>query len=346
MHALKKEDFNNFVETLISGYEVIAPVRKDIVRFEVLKEGDGRAGKVVFENPLYPAKDFFLPLKEPFFHFKGACDNECSIEDCSDKKSAESAGKDEGDKVRAGEDCRGKSSRKRVFLMNRCDINGVHRNDLIMLEEPADPYYKEKRDNAILVEIPCTKLERCSCENIGHIDCYDLKLIDKGEGSGEYLVDAVTDKGRALVKDLHLPTAEIEMGEYKRSRIPDHGPKDIRGDNKAVWEQYGRECFSCSACTVVCPTCMCFTIDGYLELSCEEGHRYREWASCQLLEFTKVAGGHVFRKDRGARGRQRLMCKFQYFRDKFGHNRCVGCGRCNEACPAGIDIFEYYSKLR
>lgn len=320
MHLLKKGDFSRFVESLISQHDVIAPVKQDIVRFKLLEKGDGSAGRVVFDNPLYPAKDFFLPLKEPFFHFRKGHVNEDT-----------GLGKNS------------KESRKTVFLMNRCDINAVHRNDLILLEEPADPYYREKRENAVLVEIPCVKLERCTCEDIGLIDCYDLKIIDPGEegDSNNYIVNAATQKGKELIKNLHLPETEL-----KKEPLPEYKPKDIKTDNKKIWEKYGKECLSCSACTAVCPTCTCFTIEGHMELNCEEGYRYRQWSSCQLLEYTRVAGGFVFRKDRELRGKQRLHCKFQYFREKFGHNRCIGCGRCNEACPVGINIYEYHKKLK
>jgi len=315
MYLLKKGDFNKFIESLISKYNVVAPVQQDIVRYRILKKGEAEAGKVVFENPLYPAKDFFLPERETFYGFR-----KDKIED-----NVQNIG----------------NGKNTVFFMNRCDVNGVHRNDLIMLDEPADPNYKARRQNAILVEIPCIALKRCNCVNVGLIDCYDLKIYDPGKESNDYIVDAATEKGKELIKELYLKETDLKI-----EHIPPSMPRDIKEGNKEVWEKYGNECFSCSACTVTCPTCTCFTIQGDIKLNLEEGHLYREWASCQLLEFTKVAGGYVFRRDRGSRGKQRIHCKFQYFREKYGHNRCVGCGRCNEACPVSINIFEYYSELK
>ena len=309
-YLLKKEEFPYFIEHLISKARVVAPVidKKDIMsRFTVLKKGEG--SKVVFDTPLYPAKDFFLRSGEKLYSFK-----EDKISPVAPK------------------------SEKTIFLMNRCDINGVHRNDLILLGEPTDPYYKAKRESAILVEIPCRPADRCSCVNIDLIDCHDLQIIDKG---ASFILHPATKKGEGLLKGL-----DLKETKYSRPIIPKYKPKEVKTDNKEVWERYAKECFSCSACTVVCPTCVCFTIEGHLNIDCRSGHKYRKWASCQLEEFTKVAGNHVFRKDRGARGKQRIHCKFIYFYEKFGYPRCVGCGRCNEACPVGINIYQYYEALK
>ncbi|MCX8147545.1 MAG: hypothetical protein N3D84_03695, partial [Candidatus Woesearchaeota archaeon] len=166
-HLIKKEDFNIFVEQLTNKYNVVGPVfnkKKKMFLFSYLEKGDGIKGKLAFNLPLYPAKDFFLPIKQKFFEFRDG-------------------------KIK---DIREKSKRKTVFFMNRCDINAVHRNDLIMLDSPLDPYYKEKRENAILVEIPCVKEASCHCTNIGLINCYDLKIIDS---NGNYILDTLTKKG-------------------------------------------------------------------------------------------------------------------------------------------------------
>jgi len=261
---------------------------------------------------LYPAKDFFVPRKESFYQFEG------------DKIKDKAFGK----------------NRKTVFMMNRCDINGVHRNDLIMFTDPIDPYYKEKRENSILIEIPCRQNQYCNCANIELIDYYDLKIMELDD---HYAIHAANEKGELLLREIGIVLEHIDYTPFAEKEFKQ---KQLQTDNKEVWQKYGTDCFSCSACTVVCPTCMCFTIGCSLNLDCRSGDMHREWASCQLQEFTKVAGGNVFRKDRGARGKQRIHCKFLYFKEKFGHERCVGCGRCNAACPVGINIYEYYAQLK
>jgi formate hydrogenlyase subunit 6/NADH:ubiquinone oxidoreductase subunit I len=312
---LKKGDFSKFIDLLISNYDVIAPVKdeKNISKFELLSKGMG--DKLIFNVPLYPAKDWFMPIKEQMLKFKG-------------------------DKLI---DVKAKDTKK-VFFMNRCDVNAIHRNDLIMLDNPGDPYYKRKRDSSYLIEIPCVVTEHCNCTNLGLIDCFDLKLIEDKK-TNCFILHSKTKKGEELLKKAKKKLT-LKSTTFDIKTIIPYEHKQIKTDNKKVWKNYEKDCLSCSACTVVCPTCVCFNISGHLDLSLDSGSKYREWSSCQLKNYTKIAGGFVFRDNRGARGKQRIHCKFVYFKEKYDYARCVGCGRCNQACPVGINIYDYYSRLK
>jgi NAD-dependent dihydropyrimidine dehydrogenase PreA subunit len=58
-----------------------------------------------------------------------------------------------------------------------------------------------------------------------------------------------------------------------------------------------------------------------------------------------MAGGHNPRPAKYRRWRQRAMHKFVYYKERFGENLCVGCGKCTIACPVNISIFEVVNQV-
>ena len=57
------------------------------------------------------------------------------------------------------------------------------------------------------------------------------------------------------------------------------------------------------------------------------------------------ASGHNPRPRQWNRFRQRVYHKFLYYPEKFGRLLCTGCGRCIDACPAGMDLIEVLEGL-
>lgn len=103
------------------------------------------------------------------------------------------------------------------------------------------------------------------------------------------------------------------------------------------WEPLAFSCINCGACTFACPTCWCFDIQD--EVRRNEGVRLRLWDTCMTGLYSAHASGHNPRQEGFKRFRNRFMHKLKYFPDKYGQGiMCVGCGRCIESCPAGIDI--------
>ena len=76
------------------------------------------------------------------------------------------------------------------------------------------------------------------------------------------------------------------------------------------------------------------------------GERRRVWASCQIDGYTDMAGGHSFRKKQGERMRFKVMHKIHDFNKRFGYDMCVGCGRCDDACPQYISFSECIDKVK
>ena len=69
------------------------------------------------------------------------------------------------------------------------------------------------------------------------------------------------------------------------------------------------------------------------------GERRRVWSSCMVDGFTDVAGGS-YRKQQGERMRFKVLHKVLDFRQRFGYDMCVGCGRCDAVCPEYISFAE------
>jgi sulfhydrogenase subunit beta (sulfur reductase) len=73
-----------------------------------------------------------------------------------------------------------------------------------------------------------------------------------------------------------------------------------------------------------------------VELSLAAGRRWRQYDSCQHLEFALVAGPHNFRPKRSDRVRHRWFRKLVWLNREYGFPFCVGCGRCTQQCTAKI----------
>lgn len=299
---LPKKDLNNFINNLIKKYEVIAPVKKDkvLTKFEIIKDT-----KDIYLEKItkVPVKKFFIPENETILEFK-------------DKKILENPDK----------------TKKRIILgLRKCDLNALQVIDKLMFDE----HYKNKRKNTILIGFFCDKPdEYCFCNSMELNDTgYDLFFYPEGIN---YYISIGTKKGEALVKDLQDAKKDINIPNPKNGKVLISKNIDRHYRNK-IWESDASKCLSCSACTIYCPTCNCFDLKDKLDINLKDGKRQRQEMSCQLLAFTRVAGGKSFRQSRLARFKHFIYHKIVYYKKKKGRYMCVGCGRCLRACPPKID---------
>jgi sulfhydrogenase subunit beta (sulfur reductase) len=256
----------------------------------------------------------------------------------------------------------GEPPRRMIFGMHPCDIKALLIMDEFFAKEYKDPYYYERRNRTAIIGLSCIPDEKCFCnatDNETVTEGFDLFLTDLGDfflvWVGSSLGDDILRECPSLI-DTHVGHEDlkkyIQWQKYRSCQfkmdIDLTGMPDIveLSYDSPVWEQEGKKCLSCGACTIVCPTCPCFNVFDEAELGKVAGERVRRWDSCQFREYSLVAGGHNFREARAERLKLRFIHKLQSFVGKFGKPACTGCGRCIGTCPVDIDIYTMVKHLQ
>ena len=233
------------------------------------------------------------------------------------------------------------------------DIKAIELLDEVFIVHNPDPNYIAKRENTIIIGIDCLHPSRKSfAPSMGTNwteTGFDLLLTDIGSS---YIVKIGSEKGVEIMKKhakYRIPTGDEivrqkkvrgeALGRYKIALdLPkDRIPKVLEESyDDPYWETRSSSCLSCGSCVMVCPTCYCFDVRDEIDLNLKEGERFRRWDGCMLVDFAKVASGENFRKDKASRFRHRIFRKGKYILERYGKVGCVGCGRCSNACLAGI----------
>jgi sulfhydrogenase subunit beta (sulfur reductase) len=249
-----------------------------------------------------------------------------------------------------------------ILGVHTCDLHAMRVLDEAFSQGYPDAHYLQRRKQTLLVGLEC--LEPCDehsfCKSMGTLtvsDGYDLHLTDLGEA---YAVDVGSEEGAALLKYGEARQAtEADMQQLNKvlggkwPRFPyklefdvgELSPLMSQAYDSPVWNQLAEICLACGQCTLVCPTCFCFNVYDDVELSLQNGERWRRWDSCQLDEFARVAGGESFRRAQAARLRHRFMRKGRYLMEKYGELGCVGCGRCARSCLVDISPVNVFNDL-
>jgi len=216
-----------------------------------------------------------------------------------------------------------------------CDLYGLAYLDRVFAE---DERYRQRRQGLVLVAAACQADDSCSCPPRTEFPPCDLFL-------GTDTVWALSDVGESLLSTLSpfireaQPALSLEtMGAPRGTPLPE-SIEDLfqNSARNPVWQREAQRCFSCGACSAVCPTCYCYDA---VDTALPDGSVTRSlaWDNCFFREHGLVAGGYDFRAGRKAR----LMFRFEHKRLGFGALRgidsCVGCGRCLRACPVGISV--------
>lgn len=236
-----------------------------------------------------------------------------------------------------------------LFGMHPCDGLGIALLDKVFLAEPADALYQEKRSKTALVGLACKRAcPECFCTSLGS-GPQDSRYLDImfTEVEGGYIVQAITEKGKALLSSAKTEEKQVSPPPPPAvNTVPTEGITEVarRVFDSPYWDRLADRCIHCNMCAFVCPACYCFDMRDYSSRGVME--RVRSWESCQSPGFTRLAGGYNPRSGKGARLRQRFYHKFLYFPEQLGAIGCTGCGRCVRACPVNIDIREIITQMQ
>ena len=310
-----------FVGHLMARGEVYAPKAK---RKSFTFERVADAGDAVLDYPttILPPKKLFQPPRETLFTFTRATNAVAEP-----KEAAADA--------------------KVLLGVHNYDMRGILGLDYIMMKGNKDEAWESRRKGWSFVGVSYTPDEYHFAPSVGvpvtEREGLDLFLAKVGNG---YNVEVLTDAGEKLVAgwkaDAAIAGAAAEA-HFTNKILPNWQQVPslfARAFDHPTWEKNAKKCFSCGSCTMVCPTCYCFDVSDNLNLSMADGARMRSWDSCQVIPFTEVAGGEVFRHQSKARVLHRVYRKFKYVTDHYGKPFCTGCGRCTRTCTAGISITE------
>lgn len=323
---LSKENFNEKLKTLSNEYKILAPVSleymgtfsdTDVVRYKEVSSLDEME---LNRKSNFSAKEIVFPITQILFYFT---ENEFKESDIDDKKL--------------------------LIFLRACDINAMKRLDEIYLKNGIDEdyYYKKLREKVKFVLVGCRESFRnCFCISMdsNKTDNYSMGIkIDDNEVFLE-----IKDKD---LKIFNEEKCEFEIDFVKENLFNIEVPQIDKINSKEIskhemWQEYNSRCIACGRCNFVCPTCSCFTMqDVFYKENEKVGERRRIWAGCQVDGFTSMAGGHEFRKTKGERMRFKTMHKIYDFNKRFGYNMCVGCGRCDDACPQYISFSKCIEKV-
>jgi sulfhydrogenase subunit beta (sulfur reductase) len=334
-HILKTE-IPELVKYLRESFQVLGP--KKTVKTPVFAEICDPSEMVLdYTTSIMPPKKFFMPIKETLLKF-----------DLAAQKA----------------EVPPPVKQQRVLLgVHPCDMAGIILLDWAFTKGQPESNWIERRKATTIFGIAQIPDEYCFSKAIDFNNPekgFDGFFFDNGE---YYLVAIYTEKGEEALKGFKGATsatsADLERGRANFDRVSSKQTLKLDAplseistillgaDKYPEWEEIAKHCFSCGSCTNVCPTCFCFDVEDGVDLSLNSGSRMRKWDSCQLYEFTTVAGGHTFRNKREDRVRQRIYRKYLYLgkMDIPQYPFCTGCGRCIRTCTAGIDIVKMINNV-
>jgi len=247
---------------------------------------------------------------------------------------------------------------KLAFIgVRACELRAIAIQDRVFVGgRHPDPRYAVRRDGAFIVAVNCGQAGRtCFCVSMDAgprvTEGFDLALTEL-VADRQFLVESGTERGAEIIGELGCQPASAGQAAAADAitertaaamgrAMPELDLRDLLYENldHPRWDDVAARCLACANCTMVCPTCFCFSVEDVSGLDGQNPERHRSWDSCFTVDHSYLHGGAV-RTSTRSRYRQWLTHKLATWTDQFGTAGCVGCGRCITWCPAGIDITE------
>ena len=327
-YRLLKENLKDFIKILKEDYSIV--IGPGIYEDKLIYKEINNDADVKLEShiPLKPIKEYLFPQSEKLFNYK--------------KNDAKNQFKEDTTNI------------KQVFLgLKPCDLTAIKYSDTFFSSNYKDNYYLKRRENTLIIGMSCEyPLNSCYCSSMGVSPGLNNGAdIFLSNGGSFYSVEFITEKGKAIenklksiLKNGESSDLEIKNKINKKTKsllLEEFNLDNLRKNsndiyNSNIWKKYSDICITCGACTFDCPTCTCFDVLDK-DLDENNGYRYRTWDSCSFYNFCLHASGHNSRDSKVDRLRQRIMHKFNYSVKQFDLWSCVGCGRCIQVCPVGIN---------
>lgn len=178
---------------------------------------------------------------------------------------------------------------------------------------------------------------RPACKGCEHFEPYNadmvVRLVGRGDLDKACTISLVTEKGEAMAEGAGGKVLDMELDDlssYREKRtkekerlFEEHG---IGPGIDGLLKTYGG-CIGCKGCRSVCPICFCQLCTFDLQ---DSGYRPSRWEV-----DVKVKGGTRVPPD-----------TIYYHLGRLTHVAlsCVGCGQCEDVCPADIPLAIIYKK--
>lgn len=339
--VIETSELKHLFTLLAEKNTVVGPVEtgrdkdnKPLYAFEEVK--DFAALRLDYHTTKLPAKRYFLPFREELASFRMKDGDWTKTVDYNIDKPLV------------------------FFGLHACDINGLNKLDKVLMGSVYPmPYYAAKRMNMFIIGTGCEPRPFCFCRSMGADTVhhgFDLFITDIG---GRHFLEIQSAEAYEIAKDLKTaePT-EADHMQYMKTIAEKNRKFTARVDTtdltkildmefqSPVWKEWGDKCLGCGTCANVCPTCYCYGVEETVDPSLQKAVKTKTLYSCNVVDFAEVAGGHIFRPERSTRLKYRYYHKHRGFVEAYEESLCVGCGRCGEACLAGITVPEVIASVR